>query len=167
VLPRVTVAEAFRRTLESLLKARNLTQTQLAEMAGLDISTISRLIGGSRVDRFDSIEKIRAAFGLSPADLFDEERALSALGLSRIPDTLSQKRTVSTSAESASLLQSPASLTPVEGGPAVEHDPELWAMLGRYWDGLSTEQRLELVGHGNRLRKAGEAGPTTAGFRIG
>jgi transcriptional regulator with XRE-family HTH domain len=169
VLPRVTVAEAFQRTLESLLKARNLTQTQLAEMAGLDISTISRLIGGSRVDRFDSIEKIRAAFGLRPADLFDEDAALAQLGLQRrdSDDGERSRHTLATNITDQVSLPPPTSKT---GGPAVENDPELWAMLSRYWDGLSTEQRLELVGFGNRLRKTAAATdvvPPTAGFRRG
>ncbi len=162
-LPRVTVAEAFQRTLKSLLDARNLTQTQLAEMAGLDISTISRLIGGSRVDRFDSLEKIRVAFGLSPAELFDEPRALAALGLSRISDT-----STTYGHTLGNTLGSPSPTVQAEGVSTLAHpDPELFAALSAYWADMTPEARLELVGHGHRLRKGPSLGVAPVGFARG
>lgn len=167
MLPRVTVAEAFRSTLEALLRARGMTQTQLAEMAGLDISTISRLIGGSRTDRFDSIEKIRAAFGLRPADLFDEDAALAQIGLRRNTDAnpgAGQKL----DSGPHTVLQS-ASPNSAEGGSALlrQPDSELLAALLVYWNEMSPEARLELVGHGHRLRKAAAAAALTVGFKRG
>lgn len=39
----------------------------------------------------------------------------------------------------------------------MHQDPELLSALLAYWDAISPESRLELVGYGRRLRSTGDA----------
>ncbi len=46
-------------------------------------------------------------------------------------------------------------------------DSELLAALLAYWNEITPEARLELVGHGMRLRKATATASAPVGFRKG
>jgi transcriptional regulator with XRE-family HTH domain len=175
--PSVTVGQAFRETLKRLLEVRNLSQTELAERAGLDISTVSRLLGGSRGQKgFTSLEKIRRVFNLTPADLFDVDRALARLGLARTvsesdgPDTWTsdQAAKAHTLVTEASHGIGSGSPSAHEGGvPAMYEraDPELYQAMTALWDRLDLKAHVRLVELGQELRNA--AGATTAAKRLG
>lgn len=153
---------------DALLRASGRTATDISAQIGVSQATLTKLRKGQRGASFEMLEYVRAAFGVTPAALFDPDAALGQLGLQRLEaDTSAPERHtfVATGTTDQLALRPPTE----SGGQAVHNDPELLAALVRYWDGLSTEQRLELVGHSNRLRMAGtsDATPATAGFRRG
>jgi transcriptional regulator with XRE-family HTH domain len=166
----VTVADAFRATLDALMRARGMNGVALTNKTGLSSATVTRMLTGERFASATVLEQLRQAFDVTPAELFDPDAALAQLGLRRDTDTnIERRRHTSVAPVQADHLSLPP-LSPETGGPEVQHkDPELLAALERYWNDLDTEQRIELVGHGNRLRKstASAAPSSTAGFRAG
>ena len=54
----------------SLRLAQGLTQVQLAERAEMTSDEVSRIERGAREPRFSTIERLAAALGVSPSDLF-------------------------------------------------------------------------------------------------
>lgn len=53
---------------------KGLTQTQLAELIGLDQSHISKLETGTTKPSYDTLTKLAAALGVTVASLLDETR---------------------------------------------------------------------------------------------
>ncbi len=163
----MTVPDAFRLSLDALLRARPISQTELADRAGRSEALIRRYLNGSRVPRLDTVEAIRDALDVTPAELFDPDAALAKLGLTRrVDDTEEQRRrtTVALAATDPVVSESPTKSS--EGGSALAHpDSELLAALIAFWDQMSPEARLELVGHGHRLRSTSAA--SVAGFKVG
>jgi transcriptional regulator with XRE-family HTH domain len=156
------MAQAFRRTLTSLLKARKMTQTELAEKAGVDFSTVSRLLGGSRTNRFNSIEKIRKVLEVEPADLFDENRALARLGLRRLSDASASEAESNAHNNDLEIARGPQVWSPPEPalgeGAIVPQDPEMFRAMAELWNGLSTAHRASLLAEASRLKKARSVG---------
>lgn len=162
----VTVADAFRQTFDALMKARGWKGIDLSAATGLSSATVTKLRNGERFASATVLEQVRQAFQVTPAELFDPDAALARLGLQRQQsDTRELNRHSFVAYGEGNPVGSP-SPTILEGGPAVRHeDSELLEALHAYWDQLTPEARLELVGHGMRLRKAtAEAQPT---FRRG
>lgn len=162
---RVTVPEAFRLSLDALLKVRKISQTELAERSGRSDALVSRYLNGSRVPRLDTVESIREALDVSPVMLFDADAALGLLGLARreTDTNMSRRRSVVGPPDDAG-VNSASPTVLFEGGSALAHpDQELLTALIAFWDQMTPEGRLELVGHGHRLRKAAAA--PTVGFR--
>jgi transcriptional regulator with XRE-family HTH domain len=65
----------FGRLLAAYREARGWTKTQLAERAGLDPSSVSRLEGGSRTPERSTIDTLAAAMNLTPVE---RERLLAS-----------------------------------------------------------------------------------------
>jgi transcriptional regulator with XRE-family HTH domain len=169
----VTVGDAFRQTLDALMKARGWRGVDLTAATGLSSATVTKLKNGERGASFAVLERVRAAFGVSPAGLFDADAALAHLGLKRQDSDANRGRndTLVSNADTPVGSAFPSSL--VEGGLVVfqsHPDSELLSALLSYWDALTPERRLELVGHGMRLRaqsKADTVVTPTAGFGRG
>lgn len=60
------------RNLESLRKARGLNRSQVAEMAGLGVSTYSRYEAAGWISDYESLEKIAAAYGVQSTIFFHD-----------------------------------------------------------------------------------------------
>lgn len=155
-LPKMTVAESFRVAIDALLKRTGRPAYDLAEEMGVANATLTKLRLGQRGASFEMLERIRQVLGVTPAELFDPDSALAQLGLARRP-TSNGLRPKGHVLEHDGNVQfaSPASAT--DGGVDMHQDPELLSALLAYWDALALEGRLELVGHGRRLRSAGSA----------
>jgi len=69
----------FGRLVMAHRKRAGYTQEQLAERAGVSIDTISKIEVGATGARFPMIEKIAAALGVDPAELFSPEIPSGAL----------------------------------------------------------------------------------------
>lgn len=69
--------------LREIRRARKLTQVQLAEMAGIDQSTLSKAENGQMNITLQNIVNIAEALGVQPAELFElpelHRRALAAI----------------------------------------------------------------------------------------
>jgi transcriptional regulator with XRE-family HTH domain len=157
-------------TIDALMRAREMTGADLTRATGLSSAMVTRILSGERFGTAGVLERIRQAFKVKPAELFDPDAALAQIGLARRDiDTAERPRHTPVASSRGDHLGLPSPNALETGGPTVENDPELWAALGRYWDGLSTEQRLELVGKGNQLRKAAQAEQDSppVGFRRG
>jgi transcriptional regulator with XRE-family HTH domain len=63
---------AFGKRLERLLYERRLTQSELALKAGIDPSTVTRLVSGKRRARLEHLEVISKALGVKMSDLAPE-----------------------------------------------------------------------------------------------
>jgi transcriptional regulator with XRE-family HTH domain len=152
----VTVAEAFRQTFDALMKARGWKGIDLSAATGLSSATVTKLRNGERFASAAVLEQLRVAFQVTPARLFDPDAALAQIGLQRRDsDTTSVRRHNSLAPTPGDPVSSASPSSTGEGGPAVRHeDSELLEALHAYWDQLTPEARLELVGHGMRLRKA-------------
>lgn len=61
------------KNIHSLRDAANLTQEQLAEVLGVDRTTITKWESGKAKPRYDMLPKIAAALKCSIADFFKEE----------------------------------------------------------------------------------------------
>ncbi len=72
------------RNLRSLREAKGLTQAQLADKAGINQATISKIEAGRANFTFEMIERISAALGVTEAELFGttelHTRILQAIG---------------------------------------------------------------------------------------
>lgn len=70
--PTMSARRAFNEWLQVQLKARKLTQRQLAQKSGVDHSTISRLVRGDRVPSLHTATLLARGLGM-PQDLLDDE----------------------------------------------------------------------------------------------
>lgn len=158
----LSVAEAFRLTLDALMRSRNMNGVALTKASGLSSGTVTRMLTGERFASAAVLERLRVAFNVSASRLFDPDAALAEIGLlRRNPDSSSGQpgQSMDRNRTPDPYSASPSS-TDDEGGPAVRHeDSELLEALHAYWDQLTPEARLELVGHGMRLRKTTGAKP--------
>ncbi len=68
-------------------EARGYTQSQLANLIGVDIATISNTERGQRVPAFSAIESMADALRISIDDLVGRHQALPTLGFSEIAST--------------------------------------------------------------------------------
>ncbi len=161
----MTVSDAFRQALDALLKARGWKGIDVTAATGLSSATITKLRNGERGASFEVLERLREALGVTPAELFDPDAALSRIGLARRPADMVGGQTLDSAHTAQVGSASPGSS---EGGSSLlKHpDSELLAALLAYWDDCSPEARLELVGHGMRLRKAAPPA-ATVGFMRG
>lgn len=65
----------LRERLAELREERGWSQAELARLAGLSSTTVSRIESGDRVDtRWDTIMKLASALGVEPEDLTGEQR---------------------------------------------------------------------------------------------
>jgi transcriptional regulator with XRE-family HTH domain len=176
---RVTVAEAFRLSLDALMRAQGKSGADITRATGLSSATITKLKNGERFASVTVLERLRQVFRVTPADLFDPDKALAQIGLTRtggengqLADTRNPAKRTLLDAPTGDPLRS-ESPSLLEGGSALANhpDPELLAALHVYWDGMSPDQRFELVGLGRRMRSASppSAPPMghTAGFKRG
>lgn len=157
----VTVAEAFRQSLDALMKHRGLKGVDLTQRYGISSATVSKLLSGDRGATFGMLEKLRVALDVSASDLFDADRALTALGLRRLPDTSASEHAsqAHTSLEIARGPQVWSAPEPVIGeGATVPQDPEMFRAMAELWNGLSTANRAVLLAEASRLKKARSAG---------
>jgi transcriptional regulator with XRE-family HTH domain len=175
----VTVAEAFRLSLDALMRAQGKSGADITRATGLSSATITKLKNGERFASVTVLERLRQVFRVTPADLFDPDKALAQIGLTRtggengqLADTRNPAKRTLLDAPTGDPLRS-ESPSLLEGGSALANhpDPELLAALHVYWDGMSPDQRFELVGLGRRMRSASppSAPPMghTAGFKRG
>ncbi len=171
-LPVVTVHEAFRTAFDALMRATGRTASDMAEEIGVSQATFTKLRKGQRGASFDMLERMRLAFGVTACDLFDPDRALQAIGLVRTEARQYQGIPAHGVDEPRTpvVMSSPHAQAPGKGADMLGHkDPELLAALLAFWDGISPEGRLELVGLGHRLRTAATAADTgaSADFKAG
>jgi hypothetical protein len=153
--PNVTVGEAFRLSLDALIKARfGGRAVGLTAVSGISSSTISRMLSGERFAGAGVMEQLRVAFDIPASGLFDPDAALRNIGLARV-------RTTDTSGTEAHTYAGHQVDDPLPYGFSpdsevdVHHypDAELLAPLLKYWIEMTPEARLEIVGHGRRLRE--------------
>lgn len=64
-------------------KTKKLTQLQLAELSGLDDAYIGAVERGERNFSIDTLEKIVAALGVDPSELFRNVNSLSSEEMAR------------------------------------------------------------------------------------
>jgi transcriptional regulator with XRE-family HTH domain len=136
----------------------------LTRATGLSSAMVTRILSGERFGTASVLERIRQAFRVKPSELFDPDAALAQIGLQR-RDSVRHTDVAHTPGDP---VDSP-SPNSVEGGSALLRHPdrELLAALLAYWDDMTPEARLELVGHGHRLRKLAAATALTVGFKRG
>jgi transcriptional regulator with XRE-family HTH domain len=168
----MTVGEAFRLSFDTLL-TRHGSAADLQRQTGLSSATMTRLRNGERFATREVLERIRQALGVTPAELFDPDRALAKLGLARTGDgadtwTGDQAAKAHTLVTEASHGIGSGSPSAHEGGvPAMYEraDPELYQAMTALWDRLDLKAHVRLVELGQELRNA--AGATTAAKRLG
>jgi len=68
------VSDAIKRLLDS----KNLNQHELADMAGMSVSSISNILTGKRKPRKSNIQKIAAALGVTAVELLNERAQITA-----------------------------------------------------------------------------------------
>ena len=56
--------------IKELRKGRNLTQERLAELAGIEIPSLSNIENGKNYPSHETLEKLAGAFGVRPFELF-------------------------------------------------------------------------------------------------
>jgi hypothetical protein len=148
-------------SLKALFHQQGVTALQASKATGIDNATISKFqlptSPRSRWPRADHFDALAAFFSVQPYVLLKPDEVLAG----RNSDA--RHTAVAHQPDSAVGSPSPAS---VEGGSALLRHPdsELLAALLAYWDDMSPEARLELVGHGHRLRSASTAA-TPVGFK--
>ncbi len=71
--PKPTITTIVRRSIRELRSARQLTQAQVSEAAGISIDAMSRIENGSRSPSLHTLERIAPVFGVRVADLLSEE----------------------------------------------------------------------------------------------
>ncbi len=69
----------FGRMVAAHRRLRGLTQEGLATSADISIDLVSKIEGGASGARFPNIQKIAAALGVDPAELFTPERNFGQL----------------------------------------------------------------------------------------
>ena len=67
----VNLTKNFGKRLQELRKAQNLTQAKLAELAQLEVQTISRIESGTRFPQKENIEKLAKVLNCEIKDLFE------------------------------------------------------------------------------------------------
>lgn len=147
----VTASQTLGAALDALLRAGATTAKDAARATGINDATISKFRTGLRWPKAKHWDALSSFFGVPAYVLLRPEEAVirqPLVGADRDSDrgdtliahgTLPSNRDVVTSA------------LPL-GRSAMHHDPELLAAFLTYWDAVSSEQRLELVGYGHRLR---------------
>lgn len=70
-------AQSARMSAKSLRRARGLSQTELADMAGVEQSTISRIERAHESVTFGKMKAVAAALGVTVADLWTDDRSAS------------------------------------------------------------------------------------------
>ncbi len=155
-------------SLDALYRARGVDAQDVAGAVGIDKATLSKFTSTKehiqRWPNADHWDALADYFSVEPYVLLRPDVALSGRDDRRPADT-GGAQTLD-SAHTAQLRA--ASPSSSEGGSSlVKHpDSELLAALLAYWDDISPEARLELVGHGMRLRKAAPPA-ATVGFMRG
>lgn len=76
----VTLTEIAAENIRQLLAVQGLTQTKLAELTGLTVPDVSRLLRGGRATSLGTLAKVADALGTTVADLLSPKQpdALSA-----------------------------------------------------------------------------------------
>ena len=64
-----------------LLKANNMTQSELAKKAGIPQPSLSRILSGKHTTQIETIEKIAAALNTSVGDLWDDKNFLQNVNI--------------------------------------------------------------------------------------
>lgn len=65
------ISKKLGKRVQEIRKMRDLTQSQLAEMVGLEVMTISRLESGTHYPKQDNLSKIANALKVDVRELFD------------------------------------------------------------------------------------------------
>lgn len=71
----MSTASAIARNVKTLRGSSGLSQTRLAELAGLSQTWISRLESGDVNPTLETLERLAQAFGRAPADLLKDHAA--------------------------------------------------------------------------------------------
>lgn len=66
-----------------LLKANNMTQSELAKKAGIPQPSLSRILSGKHTTQIETIEKIAAALNTSVGDLWDDKNFLQNVNIGK------------------------------------------------------------------------------------
>lgn len=64
----------MKNNIKKILREKDITQNELAQITGLDKSTISRYVNFNRIPRGENILKIMKALNVSIDELFKEEK---------------------------------------------------------------------------------------------
>ena len=70
---RSRLAILFSDNLRDALERKGISQKQLASMADVSENGISKILGGTRQIRFDTLEAICVALDVTPSELFGEQ----------------------------------------------------------------------------------------------
>jgi len=70
---RSRLATLFSDNLREAIERKGISQKQLANLADVSENGISKILGGTRQIRFDTLEAICSALDISPSELFGEE----------------------------------------------------------------------------------------------
>lgn len=172
----LTMSDALGSALRGLVAKTGKRARVIAKEAKLSEAMVSKLLTGYKPSaRLDTLEKLRVAFGVNAWELFTPPEAFIDLGIAlnrtrevaerRESDTKPERRRSSVD-NTLDVVVTSSSPISAEGGSALLRHPdsELLAALLAYWDDMSPEARLELVGHGHRLRSASTAA-TPVGFK--
>ena len=95
-----TIVKEICRSLKQMRLSKNLTQAELAEMAGLNRVTISRMEAGRAATLLTLVQILRALDNLDILDIFRKESEISPLQLLKLQEkqrqraSLSRKKTV-------------------------------------------------------------------------
>lgn len=167
----VTARQLFVASFDALMRARGTTAVALKKATGISDATLSKFTTSKEhlqrwpTDKhFDALSQF---FGVEPYVLLRPSEALGqSTDRGRIPDTKPERRR-SVVDNPGDIVVTSSSPVSAEGGSALLHHPnrELLAALLAYWDELSPEARLELVGHGLRLRSSSTSAASTVGFK--
>jgi transcriptional regulator with XRE-family HTH domain len=140
----VTVADAFRHTLDALMRAHRMRGVDLTQATGLSSATVTKLRNGERGASFEVLEMLRSAFGVTPAELFDPDRALAQIGLARAEVTPSSNRHVNDT-----LAHTPGDPAHSDSSLALKESDlpngPLFRKLRGYWEAMEPAQHAQLV----------------------
>lgn len=91
----VDLRHRFGRLVAAHRKRLKLTQDQLASAAEISVDMVSRIETGATGARFNTIEKLAAALGIDPAELFTPELPAGALERRHLTELMAQLASLS------------------------------------------------------------------------
>lgn len=80
----------FNKRLRMLMQGRNLTQKELAELAGITEASMSKYLSGERVPRIDVVVNLSNALGVTTDELIGNDIENNLMDLSRLKTVLAR-----------------------------------------------------------------------------
>lgn len=145
----LSVQDAFHAALNGLFLRSERRARDVADAVGLSEAIVSKLRTGARNGAsFATVERLRHAFNVPAYLLFKPDLTESEGATIPVVRFLPPKRVPGSMVGSSPTLR--------DGGAHVlaHADPELLVALIAFWDALSPDGRLDLLGYGHRLRQA-------------